>query len=64
MASTVTKTQTVTLFEQHTIRYVQVKGWLMVRTFIYHRSQGNQNSSGLQCEVAYSPAMTQVAQRM
>jgi len=29
----------------------------MVRTFIYCRSQGNQNSSGLQCEVAYWPVL-------
>ena len=30
---------------------------LKVRTFIYRRLQGNQNSSGLQCEVAYWPAL-------
>ena len=30
---------------------------LKIRTFIYRRLQGNQNSSGLQCEVAYWPAL-------
>jgi len=30
---------------------------LKVRTFTYRRLQGNQNSSGLQCEVAYWPEL-------
>ena len=30
---------------------------LKVRTFIYRRLQGNQNSSGLQCKVVYWPAL-------
>jgi len=28
-----------------------------VRTFIYRRFQGNQHSSGLQCDMAYWPAL-------
>jgi len=35
---------------------VEVKG-LKVPTFIFHYLQGNPNSSGLQCEVAYWPAL-------
>jgi len=34
-------------------RFYSREQGLKVRTFIYHRLQGNQNSSGLQCEVVY-----------